>query len=152
MNRFLNYKSNHKNPMSNHKNSMHVKEDSKPGRFARIIMIILGSLCVFIGTLGLALPLLPTTPFLLLGAYFYMKSSDKFYNWLINNKYLGTFIKNYKEHKGMSLRPKITSITLLWMTILYAVYCWSDSIYISALLISIAVAVTVHLSILKTLK
>ena len=86
-----------------------------------LILIIIGSIFVILGTIGIFLPLLPTTPFLLLAAACYIKSSDKLYHWLLNHKLLGKFITNYIKYKAISIRSKVVSITLLWLTIGYSI-------------------------------
>lgn len=119
-------------------------------RFNRYLLIIAGMISVFLAFLGIFLPLLPTTPFLLLAAFLFSKSSDKFYNWLINNKLFGSFIKNYREGKGVSRQAKFISLTSLWLVIgstaIYAV----QNIYIKILLLLIATAVTIHLLVIPT--
>lgn len=119
-------------------------------RFNRYLLIIAGMISVFLAFLGIFLPLLPTTPFLLLAAFLFSKSSDKFYNWLINNKLFGSFIKNYREGKGVSRQAKFISLTSLWLVIgstaIYAV----QNIYIKILLLIIATAVTIHLLVIPT--
>ena len=77
------------------------------------IFLIIGILSVILGTAGIFLPLLPTTPFLLLAAFSFEKSSDKFYTLLINNKYFGKYLSDYKEKKGMTLKNKLIAITVL---------------------------------------
>lgn len=114
-------------------------------RFNKFLLITAGVISVFLAFLGIFLPILPTTPFLLLAAFLFSKSSDKFYYWLINNKLFGSFIKNYREGKGVSRQAKFISLTSLWLvmgsTIIYAIHI----IYIKILLLLIAIAVTVHL-------
>lgn len=114
-------------------------------RFNRYLLIIAGVISVFLAFLGIFLPILPTTPFLLLAAFLFSKSSDKFYSWLINNRLFGSFIKNYREGKGVSRQAKFISLTSLWLvmgsTIIYAIHI----IYIKILLLLIAIAVTIHL-------
>ncbi len=114
-------------------------------RFNKFLLITAGIISVFLAFLGIFLPILPTTPFLLLAAFLFSKSSDKFYNWLINNKFFGSFIKNYRDGKGVSRQAKFISLTSLWLvmgsTIIYAIHI----IYIKILLLLIAIAVTVHL-------
>ncbi len=119
-------------------------------RYQKYLLIIAGIISVFLAFLGIFLPILPTTPFLLLAAFLFSKSSDKFYNWLINNKLFGSFIKNYREGKGVSRQAKFISLTSLWLimgsTIIYAVH----NIYIRILLLIIAIAVTIHLLMIPT--
>ena len=79
----------------------------------KYLLIILGSLSLALGVIGIFLPVLPTTPFLLLSAALYVRSSEKLYQWLINQKYLGTYIRNFREHHAIPLRAKIISITMI---------------------------------------
>jgi uncharacterized membrane protein YbaN (DUF454 family) len=119
-------------------------------RFVNIILIILGSVFVAIGLIGIFLPLLPTTPFLLLGASCYIKSSPKLYDLLIGNKYLGMYIKNYREGNGIPLRTKVIAISMLWVTILCTVVFMIDNLYIKGCLVLIATGVTWHIASQKT--
>lgn len=96
------------------------------------------------------MPLLPTTPFLLLAAYCYAKSSERFYNWLITNRLCGKYIRNYKEGLGMKLNHKLFTIILLWLTIGYSVLIIVTNKWIKFVLIFIAISVTIHLIRLKT--
>ena len=73
-------------------------------------LIFFGILNVAIGTIGVFLPILPTTPFLLIAANCFVRSSDKLYNWLINHKQLGGFIKAYTLKGGMTIKAKIVSL------------------------------------------
>lgn len=117
----------------------------------KIIFIICGSIAIGLGILGIVLPLLPTTPFLLLGAACYLRSSNKLYQWLINNKWLGSYIKNYYEGNGITLKTKIVSISLLWISISYAALFLIEILLVKILLLFIAIGVTKHLLSLKTL-
>lgn len=102
--------------------------------------------------LGIFLPLLPTTPFLLLAAACYAKGSKRFYNWLLNNKFFGKYITSYREGKGIPIKSKIITISLLWLTISYSVI-FVVAIFIGQLLlILIAVGVTYHILTLNTLR
>ena len=80
----------------------------------KTLYIALGTLSLALGILGIFLPLLPTTPFLLLTAALYFKSSPRLYNWLLNHKHLGPYIRNFRENKAIPLRAKIISISLMW--------------------------------------
>ena len=98
---------------SSKNNSPH---EMKKSRFLliRLMWISLGSIFVAIGTIGIFVPGLPTTVFMLLAAACYVRSSDKLYNWLIKNKTFGKYIKDYREGKGMPKRAKF--LALLMMT------------------------------------
>lgn len=118
----------------------------------RNILIIAGFICVGLGILGMFLPVLPTTPFLLLAAAAFAKSSDRAYHWLMTNKWFGSYISNYREGKGIPLHVKITSITFLWLTILTSAIFFVDNLYIKILLILIAIGVTTHIVSVKTMR
>jgi uncharacterized protein len=114
------------------------------------LLIFSGTFFLIIGIIGIFIPILPTTPFLLLAAACYAKGSKKFYNWLINNKWIGEYIKNYRERKGIPLSVKIISITMLWMTIACSIFIIVSNVLIQIILISIAVGVTIHILTIKT--
>lgn len=115
----------------------------------RALLLILGLLSLGFGILGVFVPLLPTTPFLLLSAYCFIRSSDKLYNWLIGNKFLGHYIHNYIENRAIEPRVKWFTIALLWISILTSVFTLSVAIWIKVLLLMIAVGVTIHVLSLK---
>jgi len=133
-----------------YKNS--VKRVQNKNKIIKIIYVILGSIFVGLGFLGIFLPLLPTTPFLLLAAACYARSSERFYQWLMNNPLFGTYIKNYRENKGIPFRGKIISISLLWITILFSIFMITENIILEFLLILIAILVTIHILSFPTLK
>lgn len=121
-------------------------------RFTRGILITAGTFFVGLGVLGIFLPLLPTTPFLLLAAACYARSSKRFYNWLLNNKWFGNYIKNYREKKGVPLKVKLSSISLLWITILFSALFVVDILLFRIILILIAAGVTIHILSIRTLR
>lgn len=83
----------------------------------KIILIVLGTLSLGIGIIGIVVPGLPTTPFLLLTAGLYVKSSDRLYQKLISNRYVGSYILEYQANKGMTKRAKFYAIGLMWAMI-----------------------------------
>ena len=119
-------------------------------KIKKAIFNILGFFFVGLGIIGIFVPLLPTTIFLIIAAYFFAKSSEKYYNWLITNKYFGKFIKDYREGKGVPLKAKTISITILWTTILYSIFFVVTEIWLKILLIVVAIGVSWHLLSLKT--
>ena len=118
----------------------------------KYILIILGSISLALGVIGIFLPLLPTTPFLLLSAALYVRSSEKLYDWLIHQKYLGTYIRNFREHKALPLRAKVISVAMVWITLLYCAISISESIFLSIILLLLATIVSWHILSYKTLK
>lgn len=118
----------------------------------RGILIVVGTFSVGLGILGIFLPLLPTTPFLLLAAACYAKSSKRFYNWLLSNKWFGNYIRNYQEKKGVPVKVKVFSISLLWGTIIFTVAFIVSNPLVRLILILIATGVTIHILSIRTLK
>lgn len=118
----------------------------------RVLLLVCGTLCVVLGVLGMFLPLLPTTPFLLLAAFCYGRSSQRTYRWLVNNRWFGEYIRNYRYGRGIPLKQKILTITLLWLTIGYTVLFIVSDWWVKLILLAIAVGVTVHLTRARTLK
>ncbi len=118
----------------------------------KYLLIILGSLSLVLGVSGIFLPVLPTTPFLLLSAALYMRSSARLYNWLLSHKHLGPYIKNFREHKAIPLKVKIVSVTMVWLTLLYCAAFVAWVWWMSVLFIAIAIGVTVHILHYRTLK
>jgi len=112
----------------------------------------LGTLFVALGSLGLFLPVLPTTPFLLLAAACYARGSARLYNWLLTNRWFGHYISNYREGKGISLRHKVMALTLLWIGIGSTVCFYIPYWWLKALLLIIAAAVTLHIVRIKTFR
>jgi len=116
------------------------------------LLITLGTFFVGVGIAGIFIPLLPTTPLLLISAALYAKSSTRFYNWLINNRIFGQYIKNYRAGKGIPLRLKIITITLLWVTIGYSAIFAVDILWVRIMLAIIAAGVTVHVIRIRSKK
>jgi uncharacterized protein len=121
-------------------------------KFLKILLIISGTISLVLGIIGIFIPLLPTTPFLLLTAACYIRSSDKFYRKLIENKIIGNYIRNYREKKTLPFKIKITSIAFLWITILYAIIFVAEYLWLRILLGLIAAGVTYHILKLRTIR
>lgn len=113
------------------------------------LLILAGTISMGIGIIGIFVPILPTTPFLLLAAFCYARSSNRFYRWLVNNRLFGAYIKNYIEGRGMPLKIKALTILLLWISIGVTVTFGVQHIAIRIVLILIALGVTVHISMIK---
>jgi uncharacterized protein len=123
-----------------------------PGKLRRALLIAAGSLSLGLGVLGILLPLLPTTPFLLLSAACYLRSSERLYNWLMNHRLFGRIISDYLHHRSISLPVKISSLSLLWLTIGYSALFVVSKLWVSILLVLIAVGVTIHILSFKSKK
>ena len=119
----------------------------------RIFLIIVGSLSLALGVLGIFLPMLPTTPFLLLSAAAWVKASPSLYEWLLNHKVFGEYIRNYREHRAIPLHVKIISVTLVWLTIGYCIFAVVDEWWWAQVLMGLlAVAISWHILSFNTLK
>jgi len=120
--------------------------------YKKFFFIGLGSLFTVLGITGIFIPILPTTPFLLLAAYLFARSSERCLNWLLTNRLFGTYISNYRSGKGLPLTQKILTLILLWVTIGYSALFFVEKLWLKILLILIALGVSIHLVVLKTYK
>lgn len=126
--------------------------NTSPDRWKRRIFIIAGSICIGIGGVGIIVPVLPTTPFLLLAAFCYIRGSQRLYNKLMYNRLFGSYLRNYLQGRGMSIKMKIWTLCLLWITIVLTATLVTDSIIIRAILAVVLLGVTIHILLIKTLK
>ena len=118
----------------------------------RRILIGAGTLSTGLGIIGIFVPILPTTPFLLLAAACYMRSSERFYRWLIDNRIFGAYVRNYIEGRGMPIKIKISTILLLWLTIALTVAFAVENMVVRIILLCVAVGVTAHIALIKKRK
>jgi len=116
----------------------------------KILYIAAGCISLALGILGIFLPVLPTTPFLLLASFCFYRSSNKLYNCLINHKYLGKYISDFLVDKSLPLRIKIISISFLWISISASAIFWVDVLWLRILLFAIAIGVSAHILSYKT--
>ncbi|GAB1370040.1 hypothetical protein MASR1M45_00980 [Candidatus Kapaibacterium sp.] len=119
-------------------------------KFIRILYLSAGVFCVIMGIIGVILPVWPTTIFMILAAWFFIRSSEKYYYKLVRNRIFGRMIRNYREYKGIEKNARIKSISLLWLTLgLSATFV--EILYIRIILLLVGIGVTWHLVALKTL-
>jgi len=111
-----------------------------------------GVIAVGLGAAGIVLPLLPTTPFLLLAAACFFRSSDRLYNWLLNHKRFGHYIKQYREHRAISRQTKLATLVLLWGALAFSGLVVMETLWVRILLLAVGVGVTLHVLSMKTLK
>ncbi len=124
----------------------------RPSNFKKGIFTVAGTVSLALGAVGVFLPILPTTPFLLLSAACYYKGSERMHRWLLNNKLFGSYIRNYKERKGISQTGKVLTLSLLWTTICYSALFLVNNYIMQMVLLAVAVAVTAHVIALPTFK
>lgn len=119
-------------------------------RVLKLLLISVGTVFLVLGVIGIFLPIVPTTPFLLLAAACYARSSKRFYDWLINNKLFGSFIKNYRDGRGVPLKVKVFTLSLLWVTIVFSVFVIITITMVKLILVIIAFGVSIHILTIKT--
>ena len=117
----------------------------------KTFLLILGIISLLLGTLGVFLPLLPTTPFLLLSLYCFSKSSKKFHKALLENRIFGQYIKDYQEKKGITLKNKIIALSVLGVSVTYS-FLKIASLHLKIFLIIVLIGVSFHILTLKTIK
>lgn len=86
-------------------------------RVVRALLLAAGTLCVALGVIGIFVPVLPTTPFLLLAAACYARASERFYLWLVRNPTFGPTIREWRRHRSIPYRTKVVAIALMTGTI-----------------------------------
>lgn len=111
----------------------------------RWILTFCGWLCVVLAALGIVLPGLPTTPFLLLAAVCFSRSDPRFYAWLIHHRWFGPYIRNYRERRGMSTGQIVFTLVPLWLALGSTAWWLTQQWWLRLLLVGIGSAVTVHI-------
>lgn len=111
-------------------------------RSVRYVLLAVGWLSVVLGVIGIFVPVLPTTPFLLLAAACFVRSSRRFYHWLVGHKRLGPWIRDYLEGNGIPIKGKVYAIGLMWLSIGLSCYLvplpWARAFMLtSAVLVSL---------------
>jgi uncharacterized protein len=119
-------------------------------KLVRSLFFVAGTITFALGAVGVFFPILPTTPFLLLSLACYLRSSERMTHWLLNNKYFGSYLKNYKEGKGIPMKTKLFAIAVLWITIAVSGIVLVPILAVQIILFVVATAVTVHLVRLPT--
>jgi uncharacterized membrane protein YbaN (DUF454 family) len=120
-------------------------------RVMKYLWITLGTLAVFAALLGIFLPLLPTTPFLLLASACYVRGSERLHRKLRENRVFGRYLRDFEDQRAIPLRAKVVAITMLWLSLLISasmVQAWGLKIMLTA----IGLGVTVYLLRLKTIR
>jgi uncharacterized protein len=119
-------------------------------KFKKRVWVVAGTVFLILGIIGIFLPVLPTTPFLLLTALCYFKGSRRLYEWLLHNRLIGSYLRNYLEGRGMAVKMKIWTLILLWTTIIASVLFMTDNLAIRIILVVVLVGVTAHIFMVKT--
>lgn len=115
----------------------------------KTLLIIVGTIAVLLGLAGIFLPLLPTTPFLLLASACFMRSSPRLHRKLLETPCLGIHIRNYEEGRGIAPRAKAIAIVTLWVSLGVSIYTVGTPL-LTALLCAGGIGVTIFLLMTKT--
>jgi uncharacterized membrane protein YbaN (DUF454 family) len=110
----------------------------------KIVLNLIGVIAVALGVLGIFLPLLPTTPFLLLASACFARGSTRLHNWLRTNPVFGKYLRDYEDGRGLPLRGKVVILLLMWASLGYSMAKLGRPLLI-AMLVLIGSAVTVFL-------
>ncbi|MFC1898316.1 YbaN family protein [Candidatus Cloacimonadota bacterium] len=117
----------------------------------KYLLIFAGILAVTLGTIGIFVPLLPTTPFLLIASYCFVRSSSRLHNWLMNRSVFSRYLQNYINYHAVTLWTKIISLAALWVTITIS-FILIGNLYARIVLVIVLIGVTIHLATLKVMR
>lgn len=118
----------------------------------KIILVPAGCILLAIGGVGIVLPVLPTTPFVLLAAGCFASSSPKMYEKLANTKYFGEYIRNHKEKTGISTKTRIVSLTFLWGMLGISAHFMRHNTLVLGILLIVGIAVSIHVLTIRRMK
>lgn len=119
-------------------------------KIRKTIYLILGILCTVLGFLGIILPVLPTTPFLLLASFLFLKSSKRLNHWINHHPVFGQYISDYQKYRGVDRKNKIRALVFTWLTMAFSIYKVS-AIPLKIMLLCLLLGVTYHVTSLRTL-
>lgn len=104
-------------------------------KLIKALYFSLGTLSLALGVIGVIVPGLPTTPFLLLTAILYVKSSKKLYRWLISNRIFGPYILEYRKNKGLTKQHKVYILILMWTMVCISLLFFIPLLMVKALVV-----------------
>ena len=117
----------------------------------KYLLISAGLITFSLGAIGVFLPILPTTPFLLLSAACFLRSSDRLYHWITHHRIFGNYIRCYIEYRAVTKKTKIVALLFLWSVIVSTILFFTELLWLRILLLVIATGVTIHLVTMRTL-
>lgn len=116
----------------------------------KIILLIIGVITMSLGFVGIFLPVFPTTPFLLVALACFVNSSAKMHRFILENKYLGPYVKDYTSGNGIPMKAKWRAVSLIWITIGFSAIFVLDKWSLRILILSIATLVSIYIFTRKT--
>lgn len=129
----------------------HLKFLSIDVLMVRYLLLASGFICIGLAFIGIIFPVWPTTPFLLLAAYLFSRSSPRMHEYLMNNKYFGQILRDFYEQRGIKRNTKIFAILLMWAVLLAAIIFFMPYDWARVSVIIIGIIVSIYLISLKTL-
>lgn len=117
----------------------------------KILLNLIGVIAVVLAILGIFLPLLPTTPFLLLASACFVRGSERLHRWLRNNRLFGEYLRNIEDKKGIPLKGKIITLVLLWGSLAYSIYLLRP-LLLKGMLVALGISVSILILRMKTLQ
>ena len=118
--------------------------------FKKYLLIALGSLSLGLGAVGVVVPVLPTTPFLLIALFCYLRSSRRLYDWLIHHRLFGTYLYNYITYRAIPRQTKIGALIFLWVGLITSIIL-VDALFVRLILLAVGIVVSIHILSLKTI-
>jgi uncharacterized protein len=117
---------------------------------AKWMLITAGMICVGLGALGIILPGLPTTPFLLLAAYCFARSSEHFHHWLLHHRWFGSYVRNFEQGRGMTRRAKGSTLLVMWLSFGVTIIFFVPVLWGQLGMVMMATAVSIYILRLPT--
>jgi uncharacterized membrane protein YbaN (DUF454 family) len=121
-----------------------------PQSLKRRLFVAAGTVALGLSVVGVIVPVLPTTPFLLLAAFCYMRGSQRLYAALLRNRFVGSYLRDYLEGRRMPRKKKIWTLAMLWCAMVLTAVLATDSLAVRVVLAVILAAVTVHILRIRT--
>ena len=118
----------------------------------KALVFALGWISVVLGVIGIFLPVLPTTPFLLLAAACFVRTSPRFYHWLISHPRLGKYVIYYLDGKGIPLKAKIYTLAIMWTTLLTTAFILVPRTTVQVILPMIGIGTSIYILQLPNLE
>lgn len=115
----------------------------------KLLLTIVGMLAIVLGVIGIFLPLLPTTPFLLLAAACFARSSKGMHDWLMNHRLFGDYLCNYEAGRGIPAQAKVLALVMMWSSLAYAAWRY-ESLWLRVLIVMVGAGVSIYLLRLPT--
>lgn len=114
-----------------------------------MLLVAAGGFCLILGTLGIVLPLLPTTPFVLLALWCFSRSSERFHSWLLNHRYFGQVLSDWEQHRGLTTVHKRRAYLVVVVSFSFSIYM-VPVLWVKLLMVGIGLVVIWHIHQMNT--